>query len=33
LAEACQLYFLIVPLVIAALIHLWCIVDAARYRN
>jgi len=27
------LYFLIVPLIIAALIHLWCIIDAARYRG
>lgn len=27
------LYILIFPLVIAALVHLWCIVDAARYRG
>jgi TM2 domain-containing membrane protein YozV len=27
------LYLLIVPVIIAALVHLWCIVDAARYRG
>jgi TM2 domain-containing membrane protein YozV len=27
------LSFLIFPLVIALLVHLWCIVDAARFRG
>ncbi len=26
------LWFLIFPAVISALIHLWCIIDAARFR-
>ncbi|BDY03048.1 hypothetical protein [Ferrimonas sp. YFM] len=26
-------YFLVIPAVIAAVLHLWCIIDAARYRS
>ncbi|SDJ90567.1 hypothetical protein SAMN04488540_11553 [Ferrimonas sediminum] len=26
------LYFLIVPAILGAILHLWCIIDAAKYR-
>ncbi|USD37690.1 MULTISPECIES: hypothetical protein [Ferrimonas] len=25
-------YFLIVPAILGAILHLWCIIDAAKYR-